>query len=111
MAESANMASALQNNAFKDSHPCNVLPATLDTFKMDEIGVHHTVSINRVPLANYNAEGKYGTDKDSNRRNASIRREKDETDKNNARIIGGLPVQHIVNNVDVGRRIEYIARW
>lgn len=50
-------------------------------------------------------------DGDSDIHNTSSRRNGDENDGNNTRIIGEFPGQNIVKHVGPSKRMDYIVRW
>lgn len=107
MTEPAHMANALQTE---------LLPKTLNLRRVlfapsDDNGIQNTLSIGRVTLAPYKAQGSDGTNWYGDTQNASNRGNEDETDGNDARIIGEFPVQHVGKHVGTGRGMKYIDRW
>lgn len=110
MSKSAPMASApLTELLPKSLRPFKVISPTLYAVTVDGVGIHNTVSIHIVPLALYNAQGNDRTDQDSETKNTSNCSNEDKTGGNNARIMGEIPVQHIVKHDETGKRIKYIV--
>lgn len=64
----------------------NTLSAKADTITVRENGIHNTISIERVMLVPYNAQGNGGNDRDSETRKASNVSNEDKT--------GGISCMH-----------------
>lgn len=88
-----------------------VMSATSENVTVDENGTHNIVSVDRVTLYPYNTRSDDGTDRECDTRNANSRRNEDQTDANDASIIGELSIQCIIKHIGSSNRMQNAVRW
>lgn len=77
----------LTNSQSKTLCPFEVISAKPETVTVDANGINHTVFMESLTLEPCNPQGNDGTEQDSDMKSASICRNEDRTDKNDAEII------------------------
>lgn len=80
----------------------------MDNLTVDGNGIHITISIGRVTLDLYNAQGNDKTEKERDTQNANDPSNENKTGKSNARTIVEYPLQQRVKHVGSDRRMKYI---
>lgn len=93
----------------KPLRPFKEISATLDIVRVEENGVHDTVSIDSVTFDGYIAQSNDNTDRNSDAQGTSNCRSEDETHKNNERAIGEFLLQQIMKHLGTGKWVNYIV--